>query len=92
MSYVFHLVHIMFTYLKNDTTQSKKWSRHLENLCVVFLWFYRNNIPLNPFKWIIYVTIEHILGFIVSKKGVTIDTLKFQDIPEFTLPQTLHQL
>jgi hypothetical protein len=50
------------------------------------------NIRLNPLKCVFYVTVGHLLGFIVSQSGITMDPLKVKAITEIPRPQSIRQL
>jgi len=86
----FHdLSHISLSYLDNPTTRSKKRSKHLEHLQLVFQQCRRYNIWLNPLKCVLCVTRIHLHFFIISNEGITLDPLKVQDINEIPPPKKL---
>jgi hypothetical protein len=93
MTYIFHnLTHIILTYLDDLTTRSKKCTHHLDDLRIIFQWCHQYNIRLNPLKCMFYITEGHLLRFIVSQRGITIDPLKVQAITEIPPPWNLRQL
>jgi hypothetical protein len=93
MTYIFHdLAHIILAYLDDLTARSKKRTQHLDDLRIIFQWCRQYNIRLNPLKCVFYVTTGHLLRFIVSQSGITVDPLKLQAITEIPPPQNLRQL
>ena len=93
MTYCFHdLIHIILVYLDDLTARSLKQAQHIDDLRQVFLRCRKYNIHLNPLKCIFYVLAGHLLRFIVSHKGITIDPLKAQAILDLPPPRTRHQL
>ena len=93
MSYYFHdLAHIILAYLDDLTAHSKHRAQHLHDLHTIFLRCRKYNIHLNPLKCEFCVPAGHLLGFIVSKDGITLDPLKVQTILELPIPCTLRQL
>jgi hypothetical protein len=93
MTYIFHdLAHIILAYLDNLTTRSKKRTQHLDDLRIIFQRCHQYNICLNPLKCVFCVTTRHLLRFIISQSGITMDPLKFQAITEIPPPQNLCQL
>jgi hypothetical protein len=93
MTYIFHdLAKIILVYLDDLTTRSKKRTQHLDDLRIIFQQCHRYNIRLNPLKCVFCVTAGHLLGFIVSQSGITMDPLKVQAITEIPPPWNLRQL
>ena len=93
MTYCFHdLIHIILVYLDDLTALSRKQAQHIDNLHQVFLHCRKYNICLNPLKCVLCVPEGHLLGFIISHKGITIDPLKVQSILDLPSPRTQHQL
>jgi hypothetical protein len=87
MTYIFHyLAHIILTYLDDRTTRSKKRTQHLNDPRIIFQRCDQYNIHLNPLKCVFCVTVGHLLRFIVSQSGITMDPLKFQAITEIPPP------
>jgi hypothetical protein len=90
MTYIFHdLAHIILAYLDDLTTRSKKCTQHLDDLRIIFQRCRQYNIRLNPLKCMFCVTAGHLLGFIVSQSGITMDPLKVQSITEIPPPWNL---
>jgi hypothetical protein len=93
MTYIFHdLAAIILAYLDDLTARSKKHTQHLDDLRVIFQRCRQYNIRLNPLKCVFCVTAGHLLGFIVSQNGITVDPLKVQAITEIPPPRNLRQL
>jgi hypothetical protein len=93
MTYIFHdLAHIILAYLDDLTARSKKCTQHLDDLLIIFQWCRQYNIRLNPLKCVFYVTVEHLLRFIIFQSGITMDPLKFHAITEIPPPRNLCQL
>jgi hypothetical protein len=93
MTYIFHdLAEIILAYLDDLTARAKKCTQHLDDLRIIFQWCRQYNIHLNPLKCVFCVTAGHLLGFIISQSGITVDPLKVQAITEITPPRNLIQL
>jgi hypothetical protein len=93
ITYIFHdLAAIILAYLDDLTARSKKRTQHIDDLRIIFQWCRQYNIRLNPLKCVFYVTTGHLLGFIVSQSGITVDPLKVKVITEIPPPQNLRQL
>jgi hypothetical protein len=93
MSYTFHdIKHIAEPYLDDLPAHSSNRSDHIDHLRVIFLrcQFYR--IRLNPHKCIFDVESGRLLGFIVSKDGIRVDTLKIKAILALPPPTNLTQI
>jgi hypothetical protein len=93
MLYAFHdIKHIAEPYLDNLPAHSSNRSDHIDHLRAIFLRcrFYR--IRLNPHKCIFAVESGRLLGFIVSKDGITVDPLKIKAILALPPPTNLTQL
>jgi hypothetical protein len=87
MTYIFHdLAHIILAYLDDLTARSKQCTQYLDDLRIIFQRCHQYNIHLNPLKCVFYVTVEHLLGFIVSQSSITVDPLKVQAITEILPP------
>ena len=77
MTYCFHeLIHIILVYRDDLIARSPKQAQHIDDLQQVFLRFHKYKIRLNPLKCVFYVPAGHLLRFIVSHKGITVDPLK----------------
>ena len=93
MTYCFHdLIHIILVYLDDLTARSPKRAQHIDDLRQVFLHCCKYKIRLNPLKCVFCVPAGHLLGFIVSHKGIKVDPLKVQAILDLPSPWTLCQL
>jgi hypothetical protein len=93
MTYIFHdLANIILAYLDYLTARSKKRTQHLDDLRIIFQRCCQYNIHLNPLKCVFCVTAGHLLSFIVSQSGITVDPLKVQAIIESPPPRNLQQL
>jgi hypothetical protein len=87
MRYIFHdLARIILTYLDDLTTCSKKSIHHFKYLRVIFQWFRKYNIFLNPLKCLFCITTGRLLGLIVSQCGITVEPLKVQAITKIPPP------
>jgi hypothetical protein len=92
MSFSFHdLKHIVEAYLDDLASCSRKRSDHPTHLRLIFERCRYYQIRLNPNKCSFCVTSGHLLGFIVSTKGIMVDPLKVEAIvqlpPLCTIPQ-----
>lgn len=86
MTTLFHdMVHKEIkVYVDDVILKSKKGSDHLDDLQYFFERLQRYNLKLNPMKYAFSVPTKKILGFIISRKGIELDTSKikaFQDLP-----------
>jgi len=81
MNYIFHhLAHLILTYLDDLTVRSKKFSDHLEDMCLVFQRCRQYNLCLKPLNCAFCINAKWLLGFIVSQQGIRVDPLKVQVI------------
>ena len=93
MTCCFHdLIHIMLVYLDNLIARSQKQAQHIDDFPQVFSRCRKYKIRLNPLKCIFCVPAGHLLGFIVSHKGITVEPLKVQAILDLPSRKTRHQL
>jgi len=93
MMFSFHdLKHIVEAYLYDLATHSHKRAHHLLHLHLVSKRCHFYRIRLNPHKCIFCMTYGHLLGFIVSTKGIMVDLLKVEEITQFPPPHTIRQL
>jgi hypothetical protein len=89
----FHnMKHTMEIYFDDLTTHSRKRTQHLLHLLLVFERCRYYRIWLNLHKYIFCATSGHLLGFIVSTKGIMVDPLNMEEITQFPPPLTIHQL
>ena len=87
MTYCFRdLIHIMLVYLDNLIAQSQKQAQHMDDLWQAFQRCCKYKIHLNPFNYFFYVLMGHLLGFIMSHKGMTTNPLKVQITFPLTSP------
>jgi hypothetical protein len=90
MTYIFHdLAAIILAYLDDLTARSKKHTQYLDDLRIIFQRCRQYNIRLNPLKCVFCVTAGHLLSFIVSQRGITVDPLKVKSITEIPPPWNL---
>lgn len=73
-------------YLYDITAYSKKRSNHLRDLKQIFQRCLRYGISLNPKKSFFTLSEGKLLGFIVSKSGIHIDSDRIKEISEISLP------
>jgi hypothetical protein len=79
ISFAFHdLKHIVEAYLDDLASRSRKRSDHPAHLQLIFERCRYYQIYLNPNKCSFCVTWGHLLGFIVSTKGIMVDPLKVE--------------
>jgi hypothetical protein len=72
----------------DDFTIFSDMSTHLEKLKKCFLKCKEYGISLNPKKYPFMVCSKTILGFIVSKKGKTLDPKKIKALVKMPVPKT----
>jgi hypothetical protein len=93
MSFSFHdLKHIFKAYLDDLASRSHKRSDHLAHLRLIFERYRYYRIHLSPNKCSFCVTSGHLLGFILSTKGIMVDPLKVEAIVQLPPPRTIPQL
>lgn len=93
MLYYFHdIKNIVGPYLEGLLTHSARQWDYLDHLRVIFLQCCHYNIRLSPHIYIFCVDTGRLLGFIVLKDGIQIDSLKVQAILDFPSPSNLLQL
>jgi hypothetical protein len=93
MYYSFHdIKHIVQPYLDDLPAHSMHRFNHPTHLRAIFLRcrFYR--ICLNPHKCVFYGESIRLLGFIVSRQGIWVDTLKVKESLNLPPPSSLCQL
>ena len=87
MIHSFHdLIHIMLVYLNNLIAWSQKQAQHIDDLRKAILQCRKYKIYLNPFNYVFCVPMGHLLGFIMSYKGMTTDPLKVRTTFPLTSP------
>jgi hypothetical protein len=78
MSYAFHdIKHIVKPYINDLPTHSMHSVDHPIHLRAIFLRCRFYHIGLNPHKFIFCVESGPLLGFIVLRQGIRVDSLKF---------------
>ena len=93
MSYAFHDIHnVVQPYLDDLPAHSALREDHPEHLRQIFLRYRRYNIRLNPHKCVFCIDFGRLLGFIISKDGISLDPLKVEAIVNLPSPSSLHQL
>jgi hypothetical protein len=92
MSFTFHdLKHIVQAYLDDLAAHSQKRVDHPTHLGIFFERCHYYCILLNPNKCIFCVVLVHLLGFIVSNKGIMVDLLNVDEIVQFPPRRNIHQ-
>ena len=93
MSYAFHdIMRIVEAYLDDLTAHSKKRINHPTHLRAIFDRCQKYKIRLNPLKCNFCVVAGRLLGFIISKHGIMVDSFKVEAILQLSPPCTVHQL
>ena len=78
--------HYVVIYLDDVSIFSKKREHHVFHLKHNFDRCRKYGIPLNPKKIIFYVLEGKPLGHVISKKGISIDPERFEDITQIPMP------
>ena len=87
MSLIFHdLKSIIEVFLDDLVAHSRQRMRHSYHLRLVFERCRHYLVRLNPHKCIFCVKSGHLLGFIFSKEGITVDPLKVEAILQLSPP------
>jgi hypothetical protein len=87
MSFDFHdLKHIFEVYLDDLESRSHTRSDHPTHLRLIFEWCHYYRIRLNPNKCSFFMTSSHLLGFIMSTKGIMVDPFKVEAILQLPPP------
>ena len=87
MNYDFHdIKHMVQPYLDDFLAHSKYCKYHQIHLRVIFLHCRQYNVRINPHKCVFFVQSGRLIGFIVSKSGIRINPMKFQESLIFLLP------
>jgi hypothetical protein len=86
----FHdLKHIVKVYLDDIASRYHKISDHPTHLRLIFERCRYYQILLNPNKCSFCVTLSHMLGFIISTKGIMVDLMKVEEIVQLPPPCTI---
>ena len=93
MTLIFHdLKSIIEVFLDDLAAHSHMRMRHSYHLSLVFERCHHYLVRLNPHKCIFCVKFSHILGFIVSKEGIRVDSLKVEAILQLSPPKHIRHL
>ena len=65
---------------------------HLDDLKETFDTFRSNNMKLNPSKCVFGVTARKFLGFMVSQRGIEVNSDKIRAIMEMTPPRNVKEV
>ena len=93
MTLIFHgIKNIIEVYLDDLTAHSRLRERHPYHLRLVFERCRHYQVRLNPHKCIFCVTVDRLLGFIVSKEGIRVDPLKVEAILQLSPSRNIRHL
>eukprot|EP00253_Pinus_taeda_P027796 PITA_27796 len=93
MSYAFHdIKHIAQPYLDDLPAHSLHRADHLVHLRAIFMRCRHYRIRLNPHKCVLYIETGQLLGFVVSKAGIRVDSSKVEASIKLPPPSILRQL
>ena len=93
INFDFHDInHIVKPYLDDLPNHSRKRKDHLEHLRLVFERCWHYSIRLNPHKCVFCVDLRWLLSFIVSNKGIKVDSLKVEVIITLPAPRNIRHL
>ena len=93
MTLIFHdLKLIIEVFLDDLVAHSRMRMCHSYHLRLVFERCRHYLVRLNPHKCIFYVKTGHLLGFIVSKKGIRVDPLKVDAILQLSPLRNIRHL
>ena len=93
MNFSFHdMKSIVEPYLDDLPAHSQKRIYHPDHLHLIFERCRHYKIHLNPHKYVFYVELGRLLGFIVSSKGIQVDPLKFKAIVNLPPPHSTENL
>ena len=93
MDFSFHNIkHIVEPYLDDLLDHSRMRKDHLHHLHLVFEIFRQHKIHLNPHKCVFCVDLRWLLSFIVSNKGIKVDSLKVKVIITLPAPRNIQHL
>ena len=93
ITFSFHdLKNIIEVYLDDLDTHSRLRVRHPYHWRLVFERCRHYQIRLNPHKCIFCVKVGHLLGFILSKEGIRVKTLKVDAILQLISPHNIRHL
>ena len=75
-------------YVDDMIAKSQREDDHVVNLKKLFERLRKFQLKLNPIKCTFRATSGKLLGLVVSKKGIEIDSKKVRAIQDFPLPRT----
>ena len=78
--------------VKGGNTHSHMRVHHPYHLHLVFERCHCYQIRLNHHKCIFCVKVSHLLGFIVSKEGISVDPFKFEEIIQLSPPCNIRHI
>lgn len=93
MSYAFHdIKHNVDPYLDDLPAHSDRREYHLSHLRAIFLRCRHFRIRLNPHKCVFFVESSRLLGFIVSRDNIQIDSFEVEATLDLPPPSSIQQL
>ena len=72
--------------------KSQREDHHLEDLKETFDTLHSYNMKLNPSKYAYEVTVGKFLGFMVSQRGIEVNSDKIKVIMEMTPPRNVKEV
>ena len=79
-------------YVDDMIAKSRTPSDHLTDLRKLFKRFVKYRLRLNPKKCVFGASLEKLLGFIVSQRGIEVDPVKVQAIWDMLSPKIKKQV
>ena len=94
MMAIFHdMIHIdMEVYVDDILVKSRTRTKHPQVLARILQRSREHNLKMNPKKCVFGVSSSKLLGFIVNKRGIEIDSNKAKVIAEMPPPKNLKEL
>jgi hypothetical protein len=84
------LYEIIEYYIDDIIVKSKRETDHLKHLTMVFERLRKYKLKMNPMKCAFGVSSRKFLGFIVTKRGIEVDTTKIKAIMDMPQPKNIH--
>ena len=78
--------------MDNMLVKSQREDHHLEDLKETFDTLHSYNMKLNPSKYAYGVTVGKFLGFLVSQRGIEVNSDKIRVIMEMTPPRNVKEV
>ena len=78
--------------MDNMLVKSQREDHHLEDLKETFDTLHSYNMKLNPSKYAYGVTVGKFLGFMVSQRGIEVNSDKIKVIMEMTPPRNVKEV